>query len=270
MNDVINESVNAIKGRVKGPLGYITTSILIYNWAWLYFLAFSKETAEKKILIIQKTFPTVSNIGIPFLFGTALCFTMPFIMAALKKTTSHARNIEIKTDSDESTYAELYLAQKKLDIARKNYEKTEIIASTEELKKNKEDILEELRSLQAEASTLLKRKESINSDMLNALDMTQKIDLEMQKSGMNLENHKKTSMELMDKSEKLNLCEYTVKELNENLQMAKTDISSLLDIITSIDNKPSVISNKDEIKFNEISRKMSLGLYSQTTGYMKS
>lgn len=220
MNETMNDALNAVKLRLTGPLGYISTSFIIYNWAWFYYLIFSDKPAEVKITTIVNSFPMWSGFIYPIAFGfsitiittivTVICIpiAMPYISAKIREITHKARISEKKSDKDEANFAEDYDADKKAVRVQKEYDTTIKTAEIEKIKKQRDDIAEEISQHQSTINDLLIQESTLRRGILSATQ--EKYDIEYSISKLKIEKNE-------------------IERLNVEIERLKTELAQALE-----------------------------------------
>lgn len=268
MNEDAEDLKTNLKERVSGPLAYITSSFIIYNWSWFYFVIFSEKTAEVKISSVIKFFPKLYGIGIPIIFGILLAIGMPFIRLKFKKITALARKLESISDHDEKNAVNNHIADKEIELANKNHELTTKSAAIEKIKNQREALNKEILSLGNTLETATFEHASINEQVNLLKKERHGLEMLIATNKIDVENYNNLKKNLEDKAKEIISLENELDGWKKILHPERSSIATLLRIIQ---NRPDWIefmhpSEKEEmdyiansIKYDHEKEKESIG-----------
>lgn len=154
MENFRSDIQKAFKERAAGPLGYVTLSFIVYNWAWFYFVIFSSKSAEVKIAGVINGFEKLPGFGWPILAGLALQIGLPYLKMLITFLTSLAKNLENRIEHHSDNYLDnlrekstLALASKKLEITAAGTKIDNLIQQRDELNTEMNTIREKINNL---------------------------------------------------------------------------------------------------------------------------
>ncbi|HAT3712325.1 TPA: hypothetical protein I8583_001172 [Serratia marcescens] len=172
ISEIKDDAIVIIKERIAGPFGYILFSFVAYNWAWIYFLIFSKKSAEEKISTVVTEFDKLSGFGWPVLAGCLLAISTPFIRLIMIYITAIARKLEDKKNHQIKNFIDNYVEQTNLELVKKRQEITERNSKIKVLEEQKDtlelnikkerDALEKIRE---EDKELFKERDRVKGEV---------------------------------------------------------------------------------------------------------
>lgn len=117
MKDVLQ----GIADRISGPLyGYVSVSLVLFNWKWLALLFMSKYSVEVRITVIEQYFNWWVGLAAPLASGVAAALLTPFFHVVLasvhRKATKLGLSVKTKMAKDK--------AKADQEIARENAKST--------------------------------------------------------------------------------------------------------------------------------------------------
>lgn len=103
----MKDAIQGIADRISGPLyGYVSVSLVLFNWKWLALLFMSNYPVEVRIAVIQEYFSWWFGLVIPFVSGTATALVTPYIHFALslahREAVKKSLSVQIKMAKDKA------------------------------------------------------------------------------------------------------------------------------------------------------------------------
>ncbi|MDQ7769445.1 hypothetical protein NMF47_13140, partial [Serratia nevei] len=167
MDNISTEIANSIKDRITGPLGFIATTFALYNWKWIYFLMFSKKTAELKISIVEMHL-TTSRFIYPIIIGIALSIAMPFIRLLMTYITAIAVSSEDKKKYLMKTSLDNHISQQNKTIVERNLDIQQKESKIDDLLKEQSTLSDEVRKLNISKDELMGQESSLKQKISEA------------------------------------------------------------------------------------------------------
>ncbi|HEJ1089771.1 TPA: hypothetical protein SLP28_002761 [Serratia marcescens] len=119
MKEIVDDTIEGVKGRLSGLYGYIATSLFLFNWSNIYFLFFSQKTAEQKLNSLYISFDIWLNLAAPIIFGFFMCALAPYFNSLIKYIHTKAILIDKKIQFENDNYIHRLTLDEELRIDEK-------------------------------------------------------------------------------------------------------------------------------------------------------
>ncbi|ENH4383411.1 hypothetical protein ABV531_004961 [Serratia marcescens] len=179
MKEIVDDTIEGVKGRLSGLYGYIATSLFLFNWSNIYFLFFSQKTAEQKINSLYISFDIWVNLVIPILFGFTMCALAPRINVLMKSIHKKATLDDKKIQFDNDNYIPRLQLDEELRIDEKKAERDSLVLEIESLKETLTIATEHMESAIKAKDEVDAQKVSLMLEISKKQDELSSIDIEL-------------------------------------------------------------------------------------------
>ncbi|OUI66743.1 hypothetical protein [Serratia marcescens] len=181
MSEIISSIMNGIKERTSGIYGYLATSLILFNWSNIYFILFSKRTAEQKIVTLYLSFDWLWNFCVPFIIGVILCLLTPLLNSAIKHVHRNAIWWSKRLDFKNDTYSQDLEEGRRLKLEEKRKEAKELDVEISKLLLEISNSKSELDFYINKHHELKSQESAILASIADKTDQFQKLEIKISK-----------------------------------------------------------------------------------------
>ncbi|HIH8981376.1 TPA: coiled-coil domain-containing protein [Serratia marcescens] len=277
MSDPIKDTLDSIKERISAPFfGYVVASLIAFNWSELFYLAYSKESAEFKIDYIISTYDSWKQFWKPVLVGFVVCAISPYISTLIKIIKYLTVYIDERIDANKNNLAKIFQARKERDleeiISKKKIYSTEIANHNREYEKTRDNII----AARSEYDTATRIKRELLQENESLIEDNRKLEWEIRTKQATIGTNdmlKAASDIYIDEindlimqmsflagsfEEKIKKIEYITNDTNHNNELdseidrkseLRETIEAMKSLVASLNDSPIVIKSTAKAKF---------------------
>ncbi|MFS7190900.1 hypothetical protein AB6864_25335 [Serratia proteamaculans] len=202
MSEIISSVINGVKDRTSGVYGYLATSFCLFNWSNIYFLFFSKRSAEEKLVSLSLSFEWFWHAVAPFFVGILLCLLTPYISSGIKDLQKRATWWSKRLDFKNDNFSDDLQRERNLKISENKHIASQLETKVENLNSRLASGTEKLNAAISKHSELTSQESSLLSRIADKTDELQKLEIKItQENNENLNFEKiKTSYDKLKDS----------------------------------------------------------------------